>query len=81
MSESVKLVECYEYGSLKKLHNPEEESWLFQAYNREYEFINSTLIETLDELSMEGWDLVCPGELGYILRKPVLKEEPKPIED
>lgn len=76
MSENQpKLIQCFEYGTLRKLNWTE--TWRFDTNNLDIEFIDYTFIDTLDELSTEGWDLVCKGELEFIMRKAVEKPEPQ----
>ncbi|MFF2482701.1 hypothetical protein [Paenibacillus sp. NPDC058071] len=76
-----KLIKCHEYGMLRNAPRAEEETWIFETHDREYEYTNYTFIATLDELSMEGWDLVCKDGIQYILRMLVEKEEPQLYED
>lgn len=80
MTENPKLIKCFEYGELTRGINDEMETWFFRSSDYEFTNINCTLYEALDDLSMEGWDLVCKDDLGYILRKPTEKEEPQPYE-
>jgi hypothetical protein len=79
--ETPKLIKCYEYGTLRQAIMAEEETWVFETHNFEYVFMNSTFIQALDDMSMEGWDLVCKGDLEFILRTPVEKLEPQPCVD
>jgi hypothetical protein len=82
MPETIpKLIKCYEYGTLRNVPRAEEETWIFVSPGLEFTYLNSNIIETLDELSMEGWDLVCKDGLEYILRTPVEKQEPQPCDE
>jgi hypothetical protein len=74
----VKLIKCFDYGVLREILFENEKTWIFNAEGYEYAHINCTFIETLNEMSMEGWDLVCQDGLGYIFRKSAMKEEPQP---
>lgn len=45
------------------------DSWEFQSSNREIDFGDASIIDILDHLSEEGYELVCySDEEGYILR-------------
>ncbi len=84
MSENnleTKLIKCFDYGVLWETIYEDEKTWILSAEGYEYTHMNCTFIETLNELSMEGWDLVCQGERGYILRRPAEKEELQPCDD
>ncbi|PQP89655.1 hypothetical protein, partial [Paenibacillus sp. AR247] len=78
---STKLIKCFEYGELTRGTYDEIMAWIFRSSDYEFVNINCTLYEALDDLSMEGWDLVCKDDLVYILRKPTEKEEPQPDVD
>ncbi|VTR62445.1 Uncharacterised protein [Actinobacillus pleuropneumoniae] len=68
------------HGILKKLMklNVEEgkqvfDCWSFESEDFSIDFGDSSLIHALEELSIEGWELVCHSEQeGFIFRK---KEE------
>jgi hypothetical protein len=73
-----KMIKCYEYATLSTALDVEEERWIVQSEASSIDLMNYNLIQALDQLSLEGWDLVCQGEDGYILRTQVEKQEPVP---
>lgn len=75
-----KIVTCYEYGVLspvQKLVELDEETWAFKSNTNDDLMMNYTLLQALDSLSVEGWDLVIPYELGFILRKQIRRHVPE----
>lgn len=72
------VVEKYKpHGILKRITNFDSEEfqqlfecWEFRSYQFSIDFGEDDLIYVLGELSIEGWELVCPlaGENGYLLR-------------
>ncbi|WP_315795304.1 hypothetical protein [Paenibacillus sp. BIC5C1] len=81
IKKTPKLIKCFEHGELIRTVYDKEETWIFNSIGYESVNINCTLIQALDDLSMEGWELICKGEQqGYILRKPAEKEEPQPLD-
>ncbi|MGY5341751.1 hypothetical protein ACXFAU_04760 [Paenibacillus glucanolyticus] len=68
------------HGILKKLmkYNMEEgkrefDCWSFESEEFSIDFEDTSLIHALEELSIEGWELICHSEQeGFIFRK---KEE------
>lgn len=79
--ERQKIIHCFTYGTLRNIFGADEETWYFESAEFTYAMINSTFIQSLDDLSMEGWDLVCQGQNEYILRKPAKKKETVTEED
>jgi hypothetical protein len=76
-----KIVTCYEYGMLTQVRGlveAEEETWKFESNTNEDLMVNYSLFQALDNLSMEGWDLVIKHELGFILRKQIKRHVPEP---
>lgn len=58
-------------------HVTGEICWLFESEELTSNNIEMTIIEVLEDLSIEGWELVCPlieGD-GYILRSTEYHEE------
>ncbi|WP_339851198.1 hypothetical protein MKY42_11700 [Paenibacillus sp. FSL W7-1088] len=77
--KSPKLIKYFEHGELIHSTYEESETWTFYSKNFTFWNVNCTLMEAIDDLSAEGWELICKGEQGYILRKPAEKEEPQPL--
>jgi hypothetical protein len=72
----LRLNKCYEYGTLRRIPNDEEDTWLLEAEYKSKELQNYDLTQALNFLSSEGWELVCNDQLGYILKTPILKRIP-----
>jgi hypothetical protein len=62
------LVKYQQHGILRNIPNREEETWIFETENLSSELINYELTDLLNDLSVDGWELVCRSEDGYILR-------------
>jgi hypothetical protein len=78
--KSPKLIKYFEHGELIHSIYEKSETWTFYSNNFTFRNVNCSLLEALDDLSVEGWELVCKGEQAYILRKPAEKEEPQPLD-
>ena len=75
-----KIVSFYEYGELSQVRSiveEVEETWSFLSNNNDDLMMNYSLIQALDNLSREGWDLVCVDQRKYILRKLVRRHIPE----
>ncbi|UQZ36524.1 hypothetical protein C2I18_25110 [Paenibacillus sp. PK3_47] len=75
-----KMVTCYVYGKLfpvRSLAEHEEEKWYFEYNDNEDLMVNYNLIQALNNLSLEGWELVIQHELGFILRKQIRRHVPE----
>jgi hypothetical protein len=55
----------------------EEEIWRFESNTNADTMTNYSLTQALDNLSMEGWDLVIQYKLGFILRKQIRRHVPE----
>jgi hypothetical protein len=60
------------HGTLTKYHNydTDEYGWFFKSEGISDSYVQMDLIHVLEDLSDEGWELVCPmidGD-GYIIR-------------
>jgi hypothetical protein len=62
------LVKYQQHGILRNTPNREEETWIFETEDLSSELIDYELTDVLNDLSMDGWELVCRSEDGYILR-------------
>lgn len=73
-----KNVKYRKHGVLKHMVTREgKEVWVFETEEEIIDMSDYELIDVLNDLSMEGWELVCNMEdgKGYILRSKDEKEE------
>lgn len=81
-SETV-TVKYKPHGILKKVTKFDSEEskqvfdcWQFESDELSIDYGEGSLVYVLDELSIEGWDLVCHSEEeGFIFRKQEEKED------
>jgi len=69
-SKKHRTVKYHEHGILSKTFNTKskEETWIFEASSDHFEFEGGELIDILDSLSEDGYDLVCSSDGDYVLR-------------
>lgn len=75
-----KIVTCNVYGMLTQVQSmdgQEEEIWRFESDTNSDTMMNYSLFQALDNLSMEGWNLVIQYKLGFILRKQIRRHVPE----
>lgn len=71
-----RTVKYHQHGILLKAFNTEEETWIFETPGDHLEFQGGELITVLDDLSKEGYELVCSSsDDEYILRTKTEIEE------
>jgi len=80
IKKAAKIIQYYKHGELTQTVYEDEETWVFNSSGYELLDINCTLFQALDDLSIEGWELICKSDQGYILRKPAEMEEPEPLD-
>jgi hypothetical protein len=68
------LVKYHQHGILRNIPSREEETWIFETEDLSSELIDYELTDVLNDLSMDGWELICRSEDGYILRTKAEKE-------
>lgn len=67
--KKTRTVRYHQHGILSKVVKAKEETWIFEApYVDHLEFQGGDLIMVLDDLSKEGYELVCGSDNEYILR-------------
>lgn len=68
-----RTVRYHQHGTLSKVHNKKEETWIFETPGDHLEFQGGDLITVLDDLSKEGYELVCScgSDDEYILRTKI----------
>ncbi|REK62035.1 MAG: hypothetical protein C6P35_16510 [Cohnella sp.] len=72
-----KKVKYQQHGTLKHFRTfSGKEIWHFETEEESNEFEDFDLTAVLEDLSMDGWELVCPmiHDEGYILRNKCVKE-------
>lgn len=75
-NKKTRTVKYHQHGILSKAFNTEEETWVFENLSNNLEFQGGDLITVLDDLSKEGYELVCSSsDDEYILRTKVEIEE------
>jgi len=71
-SKKHRIVKYHQHGILSKVFNKKEETWLFETPSDHLEFEEGDLITVLDDLSKEGYQLVCSSsDDEYILRTKI----------
>lgn len=74
-NKKTRTVKYHQHGILSKAFNTKEETWIFEAPGDHLEFEGGELSIVLDDLSKEGYELVCGSDDEYILRTKVEIEE------
>jgi hypothetical protein len=67
-NSNAQLVKYQQHGILRNIPNREEDTWVFETEDLSSELIDYELTDVLNDLSMDGWELICRSEDGYILR-------------
>lgn len=75
-----RIIKYHEHGILTKTTNMKtnEQVWMFETESERKEFEAVELVTVLDDLSKEGYELICVDDGDYILRTKV---ETEGIED
>jgi tRNA G26 N,N-dimethylase Trm1 len=78
-NKKTRTVNYHKHGILRKFvnHETDEEKWVFECQHETNEYSGGgfDLIDLLDDLSKEGYELVCSRDDEYILRTKVEIEE------
>lgn len=69
-NKKFRTVKYHQHGILSKTFNTKtkEEIWIFENSGNHFEYETTELIDILDNLSEEGYELVCSSDGDYVLR-------------
>ena len=74
-NKKLRTVKYHQHGILSRAFNTKVETWIFKTPGDHFEFEGGELIDVLDTLSQDGYELICGSDGEFILRTKNVVEE------